>query len=260
MNCDQHLSRLNKLDRSRRQLTISATFGYQTPVWRAAYEKLGELDKAREHYQRAIAVMEDVRARLGGEEEKAGFFQDKIEVYKKLIGLLLDPRLKDAKFNAAEAFHYTERARARAFLDLLAEARVNVEQNAPDLAQRQQALQQRISQLTTQLIKERSQETSKQDQARIAKLEKRPRQADVELRDWLRELKRRNPRYAALQYPEPVTLAETQRLLDDKTILLSYSLAEPQSFLFAVSRDDVQVKRLPSAATIDEGVQKLWRR
>jgi CHAT domain-containing protein/Tfp pilus assembly protein PilF len=225
----------------------------------AAHVQLGQLDRAREHYQRAIEAMENVRARLGGEEEKAGFFQDKIEVYKNQIGLLLDPRLNDVKsHNAAEAFHYSERARARAFLDLLAEAKVNVEENAaPDLANRQQELQQRISQLTTQLIKERSQESSKQDQAKIGELEKGLGQADAELGDWLRELRRRNPRYAAMKYPEPSTLADVQRMLDDKTILLSYSLAEPQSFLFAVSRDDFQVKRLPSEVTIGERVQKL---
>ncbi|MEK6281813.1 MAG: CHAT domain-containing protein [Acidobacteriota bacterium] len=233
-------------------------------VWEAhsnlatAYVRLGQLDKARDHYQQAIELMESVRARLGGEEEKAGFFQDKIEVYKKQIGLLLDPRLKDARSNAAEAFHYTERARARAFLDLLAEARVNVEQNAaPDLAKRRQELQQRISQLTTQLIKERSQETSKQDQARIGELEKGLGQADAELAAWLRELRSRNPRYAALKYPEPITLAAAQRMLDDKTILLSYSLAEPVSFLFAVSHNDFQVKRLPSEAMLGENVQRL---
>ena len=223
-----------------------------------AYVRLGQLDQAREHYQRAIEVMENVRARLGGQEEKAGFFQDKIEVYKKQIGLLLDPRLKDAKSNAAEAFHYNERARARAFLDLLAEARVNVKQNAaPDLAQRQQELQLRISELTTQLIKERSQETSKQDKARIGELEKGLAQTDAELGDWLRELRRRSPGYAALKYPEPITLAETQRMLDDKTVLLSYSLGEPRSFLFAVSHDDFQVKRLPSEAMLGESVQRL---
>ena len=224
-----------------------------------AYFQLGELDKAREHYQKAIETIESVRARLGGEEEKAAFFQDKVDVYKKQIALLLNPRLKTASStNAAEAFHYVERARARAFLDQLAEARVDVEQKAaPDLAKRQEVLQQRISQLTTELIKERSQEVSKQDKAKIAELEKRLGQADTELADWLRELRRRNPRYAALKYPEPIMLAAAQRLLDDKTILVSYSLAEPQSFLFALTRNDFQVKRLPAEPMLRDGVQKL---
>ncbi|HSE18703.1 MAG TPA: CHAT domain-containing protein [Pyrinomonadaceae bacterium] len=231
-------------------------------VWQAhsgladAYFQLGELDKAREHYQAAIETIESVRARLGGEEEKAAFFQDKVDVYKKHIALLLNPRLKNA--STADAFHYVERARARAFLDRLAEARVEVEQKtAPDLTKRQQELQQRISQLTTQLIQERSQEISKQDKTKIAQLEKALGQADTELADWLRELRRRDPRYAALQYPEPIKLAAAQRLLDDKTILLSYSLSEPQSFLFALARNDFQVKRLPPETTLRESVDKL---
>jgi len=234
-------------------------------IWQAhsgladAYFRLGELDQASQHYQKAIETIERVRLKLGDEEEKAGFFQDKVEVYKKQIALLLNPRLNDANStNAAEAFHYVERARARAFLDLLAEARVDVEQKtAPDLTKRQQELQQHISQLTAQLIKERSQETSKQDKTKIVELEKGLSQADTELADWLRELRRRDPRYAALKYPEPIALTAAQRLLDDQTILLSYSLAEPQSFCFALTRNDFQVKRLPSETTLRETVNKL---
>lgn len=234
-------------------------------VWEAnsglatAYGQLGQRDKAREHYQSAVAKMESTRANLGGEVEKAGFFQDKVAVYKNLITLLVNAPAKEIRSgDSAVAFNYVERARARAFLDKLAEARVEVTENTtPDLLKRQQELQQRISQLTAQLIKERSPETDKQNKAKIGDLEKGLAQADADLADWLRELRRRNPRYAALKYPEPITLSETQRMLDDKTVLLSYSLAESESFLFAVSRTDFQVRRLPSEKTIDANVQKL---
>ena len=125
-------------------------------VWEAnaglaiAYAELNQRDKAREHYKSAIDKMESVRANLGGELEKAGFLQDKIAVYKKLIALLVAATSKGLQpDNAAVAFHYVERGRARAFLDLLAEAKVDVTEDAtPDLLKRQQELQQRISQLT----------------------------------------------------------------------------------------------------------------
>jgi CHAT domain-containing protein/Flp pilus assembly protein TadD/predicted negative regulator of RcsB-dependent stress response len=224
-----------------------------------AYVRSKQLDRALEHYQRAIEAIERVRAGLGGDDDKAGFFQDKVEVYKRQIALLMD--LNDGeqkKSYSAEAFRYAERGRARGFLDLLAETKVNPEQNAaPALLQQKQKLQERISHLTEQLIKERSQERARQDQARIDKLKNDLDQADSELAEWLRELRRRNPRYAALKYPEPVTLAETQRILDDKTILLSYSLAEPESFLFAVTHDGFQAKRLPSGKQLGARVQKL---
>lgn len=233
--------------------------------WRAhaglarAYVQNSQPDKAGEHYARAINVIERVRAGLGGDEAKAGFLQDKVEIYKEHIALLLDLYRQDVRSTyGAAAFHYNERARARAFFDRLAEAKIDPQQDAaPDLLKQKQDLHTRINTLTTQLIKERSLELSRQNQVSIGELKRQLDQADKELSDWLRELRRRNSRYAALRYPEPITLAETQRLLDDKTILLSYSLAEPASFLFVVSRNDFQVRRLPSEALLSKRIHDL---
>ena len=220
----------------------------------AAYAQLGQRDTALKHYELAINKMEGARANLGGEVEKAGFFQDKIAVYKELIALLVNGPTKEG---GVTAFNYVERARARAFLDQLAEARINAQQLPADLAQQQVELQNRISQLTSRLIQERSLESSKQNKVTIGDLEKNLGQADKQLGDWLLELRRRDPRYAALRYPLPVTLRETQALLDDDTILLSYSLADPESYVFAVSRDAFQVKRLPSESALREHISRL---
>ena len=224
-----------------------------------AYAQNSQLDKAREHYQLAIAMLEKVRAGLGEDQDKAGFLQDKVEIYKEQIALLLDLyRRNVASQTGADAFHYNERARARAFFDRLAEANIDPQRDAaPDLLKQKQDLHKRINTLTTHLIKERSREKNQQDQLAIAELKKQLDQADKELSDWLRELRRRHPRYAALKYPQPVTLAETQRLLDDQTLLLSYSLAEPASFLFVVGRNDFQVKRLPSETLLGKRVHDL---
>ncbi|HYJ89376.1 MAG TPA: CHAT domain-containing protein [Pyrinomonadaceae bacterium] len=224
-----------------------------------AYVQSAQRDKAREHYLKAIDLIEKVRAGLGGDEAKAGFLQDKIEIYKEHIALLLDLHRLDGKsHHGTDAFHYNERARARAFFDRLAETKIDPEQDiAPDLLKQKRELHTRINKLTAQLIKERSSETSRQDQVLIGTLKERLDQADKELSDWLRELRRRNPRYASLQYPEPVTLAATQRLLDDQTILLSYSLAEPASFLFVITNNNFQVKRLPSETLLNKRVQDL---
>jgi hypothetical protein len=81
--------------------------------------------------------------------------------------------------------------------------------------------------------------------------------ADVELADWLRELRRLNPHYAALKYPEPITLETAQRMLDDQTILLSYSLANHNHFYLRLTRNEFQVKRLPPEATLRKSVLKL---
>src|SRR5262249_47142880 len=208
------------------------------------------------HYREAIKVIEDTRAKLGVDEEKASFFEDKTEIYKKLIGVLLGIPDKDTKQeNEAEAFHYAERARARAFLDLLSAAKIDVERGlAPDLAQRRKEIENNISKINAQLLKERALEPAKQDRARIEQLERAGGQADKDYANWLRELERRDPHYVALKYPEPISLAQTQKLVGERTLLLSYTLSEPSSLLFAISRDKYLSARLDSAATIRAGV------
>jgi CHAT domain-containing protein/tetratricopeptide (TPR) repeat protein len=223
-----------------------------------AYKRLEQLDKAREYYQRAIEIMEKVRANLGGEEERAGFFQDKVKVYKDLVAALMQLHDKNAtKHYDAEAFHFTERGRARAFLDLLGEAK-NIDQAIdPDLLKLQQENQTNISKLNIQLINERSKEPAKQDKEKIKGLEEELSKADEEQSNWLRELRSRHPSYADFKYPEPLKLEKAQRMLADHSLVLAYSLGEQESFLFAVSRDGYRVAKLPRSSDVGESVEKL---
>jgi CHAT domain-containing protein/tetratricopeptide (TPR) repeat protein len=224
-----------------------------------AYQRLGQLDQARTHYVKAIEIMEGVRSKLVGADDKAGFYQNKVEVYKNLIAVLL--KLGEKRHEqelASEAFHVSESARARAFSDLLAEAQVNLEQNLEaDLLKRQHEIEASMSKLNAQLINERVKEPAIQDKGKIKRLEEDLSKADVEWSNWLRELRRRNLRYADLKYPEPLTLERAQRMLADHSLVLAYSLGERESFLFAVSRDGYRVAKLPSSSDIGEGVEKL---
>ena len=224
-----------------------------------AYQRLGQLDQARAHYVKAIKVIEGVRAKLGGAEEKAGFYQDKVEVYKNLADVLLklSEKYPEQKL-ASEAFHVAESARARAFSDLLAEGGMNLERNLEaDLLKRQGEIQTRVSKLTRQLINERSKEPAKQDKEKIKGWEEELSKADEDIADWLRELRDRNPHYADLKYPEPLKLEQAQRMLTDHSLVLSYLLGAEESFLFAVSRDGYRVAKLPRSSDIGESVEKF---
>ncbi len=110
-------------------------------VWRAQsgmaaiHRQLNHFEQAKQHYLLAIEALEKTRQQLSEEEDKIGFWQDKVRVHKELLALLLDsaklgkerqaPASREAyQRTAAEAFHLSETWRARAFLDLLAEARI----------------------------------------------------------------------------------------------------------------------------------------
>lgn len=71
--------------------------------------------------RRAAAMIEDLRARQGSERPSVALLAQRLYAFEALIHLLvrLQPRYPDSAY-AAEAFHWSERARARAFLDLMA--------------------------------------------------------------------------------------------------------------------------------------------
>jgi CHAT domain-containing protein/tetratricopeptide (TPR) repeat protein len=222
----------------------------------AALDRRGETAGALDHYRRAIESVEAVRGKIDLAQERAAFFQDKVEAYRKAVDLLL--RLEEAdptRGHAVEAFRYSERARARAFLDLMAEARLNVEAGiAPELLARQRELGQRLSEIQSRLIGAHS---AKAAPAEIAALERALERADDDSLSLSREVRRLYPHYAELQYPEPPPLAEVQKLLGEKTLLLEYLVGEEGSFLFAVRRDGYRVARLPAGPRLREAVSRL---
>ncbi|HLK21743.1 MAG TPA: CHAT domain-containing tetratricopeptide repeat protein, partial [Bryobacteraceae bacterium] len=93
----------------------------QMEVQWTAYTALGRAQKALGHpaeakqaFESAIALLEDLRTRVaGGARERAIFFASKTEPYQERMELAIEAGRID------EAFHYSERARARALLDTI---------------------------------------------------------------------------------------------------------------------------------------------
>ena len=77
------------------------------------FERQGRLEEALEAYREAIAGIEAMRGDIKAEEIKIGLLGTTQQVYEAMIVLLL--KLD----RPADAFEYVERARSRAFLDLL---------------------------------------------------------------------------------------------------------------------------------------------
>ncbi len=100
-------------------LTEAERIGFHFEMGRA-YEATGHTAKAIEQYKRAIEIIERQRATIRTEAGRIRYLRDKEAPYKRLIPLLL--RTGDA----AGAFEYSERARSRAFLDLLASGQVRL--------------------------------------------------------------------------------------------------------------------------------------
>lgn len=98
-------------------LATATQLGTVEEQWKAIYalgliaEQNGRMDEAEARYRDAVQRIESLRSNLQFSRLRSDFLADKRDVYDALIALLLD------RNDAAGAFEYMERSRARVFQD-----------------------------------------------------------------------------------------------------------------------------------------------
>lgn len=205
----------------------------------------GDRSVALTRLEEAMAFLEGVRARsYGSQQLQSGAFAAGSELYAEAL-LLIDELRPEQPDLIRRAFEFIQRAKARAFLDLLAEAEIGLRCRADSqyIAREEQLLAEVGTLLAADATPER--------ELAIARLED-------ELLVIENQLRADDPRYAELQYPRPVTLQEVQHtLLREDELLLEYLLGAEASFVCAITRDTYQFFRLPARALIAEQVRSI---
>jgi CHAT domain-containing protein len=153
---------------------------------------------------------------------------------------------------AAEAFAVAEASRARSLLDLLDDSRADITQGvSPDLLKRKNdnlARQQEIAQQLTGIAL-----TGDAQQSSVAALETELQTLAVDFDSIENQIRTSSPRYGSLVHPWPLTLEQVQRqVLDDDTALVEYCLGEKASYLWVVTRANVQLFKLGPRAQIEK--------
>jgi hypothetical protein len=92
------------------------------------YEAKRDTGKATLAYERALKTVEIMRGQIRSDEWQVTALQDKLQVYECFIHFLYHA---DPAGNAARIFDLTEQLKARAFLDLLEAARLNLDALVP---------------------------------------------------------------------------------------------------------------------------------
>lgn len=240
-----------------RALSIAQDLGMPSITW-GAYSGLGSVYKKQEKhnqalafYRKSIEVIEDTRAKLQLKEHKAGFFKDKIKVYESLVNLLFEMHQKQpSKDYNQESFYFVEKAKARAFFDSLQEAKIDLKKDfSVEIKEKEYRINRGISRLQTNLLKPNLAE--KKEKEIIVKLES----LEDQYRNLILRIKRENPAYAGLVFPEPYKLEEIQkRLLSEDTVIIEYFLGKEHSFMFCITSNDFEVKKISSIENLNESV------
>jgi CHAT domain-containing protein/Tfp pilus assembly protein PilF len=204
----------------------------------------GQMNAATPLYERALRALEGQTEQLGGTADVRAGFRAKYEsYYQDYVGMLMAQGKPDLAFQALE------RSRAQTLLEMLASAHLDIHRGAePALLREERSLQEGIAARVDRRMRRLG---DKAGEERVAEIDKeisglRDQYQGVEAR-----IRASSPGYAALTQPQPLSVVQTQRLLDQDTVLLEYSLGDERSYLFAVTPDAVTGYELPKRAEIE---------
>lgn len=218
----------------------------------------GSLAKALKQIDSALDVIENIRQDLLSPDLRSRFFSTKQNYYELKINILMELHQQDSTKNYdAQAFNTSERSRARTLLELLNESNANIRQGVdPKVIEQENAIKDKVAALEKQWSELAGKNPTEKQREFFEQERKRLLAQYQNVQDSIRA---KSPKYAALKYPQPLTLVQVQQqLLDSDIALLQYSLGKDKSYLWVVSRDGIQSHVLPSEKEIETQV-KSWR-
>ena len=219
----------------------------------------GNLVEARKLIEQAIASIESQRINLKSQSLRTSFLASVRNFYEMNIDVLMRlHQQRPAEGFAVAALEISEKSRARSLLELLREARAEIQQGAdPLLIERQSHLRKAIANKAEQQTRLLSGKYTEQDASSIAK------ELDaltIEYDQVQSSIRQTSPRYAALIEPQPIRVQDIQKgLLDADTLLLEYALGDEKSYVWAVTRDEVKSFELPGRAAIEQPARRVYQ-
>ena len=215
---------------------------------------MGDLKSAEQFFEQAVALTEELRAPLPGEEFRTAFFSDKLVPYHELVRLCL----ANGNDRVVEAFSYVERARSRALVDELG-GQLTLQTKPRDSFE---------TELVTELADLRQELNYLYNQIDSLGRQARPVASELEIaRQALRERERKTLEIMRqLQHRsenifvqvEKLDLAAFQRDLGQDTTLVEYTTIDDEVLAFIITDESVAVARnLGSEAAVSAELNQL---
>ena len=221
---------------------------------------LGLLLDARRHLLEALQLTEELRSSITGSSARAAYAAVVHGRYELLASVLmaLHAREPGAGWDAA-ALETSESARARALLEVLAAAKVDIARDVdPALRAEEHTLKERTEGARRALVEV----LGRQHRPEEADAIERQLEALRAEREGLQErMRASSPRYAALAPAHPLSVKDIRsELLDDDAGLIEYLVGETRSFVWVVTRSGLRSAVLPGRRVIEGAVGALHRR
>ena len=217
-------------------------------------QQQGNIDRAIALYREAIEIKENIRSQLMIGAFKSSFEERQVDIYAQIIELLWD------RGDKQEAFNYVERARAKTFLDRLADGKIDFRSQADTkLLEREQTLKvEKIAQ-RNELIALKNRD---EDDEAIAQVQQELTDIETKYTNLLTQIELQHPELASLVSLQPrqlLSLAQIQQQLGKDTTLVEYFVTE-RTFAFIITHDSFEAIELNAAQSqFKEALEKFRR-
>jgi len=215
-------------------------------MWRLSFgrgqslEALKRNEDALAAYQDAVKTIELVRSGLREERFRAGYLEDKYQVYVALVELLIKLG------HADEAFVIAEKLRARSYLDMLNRGQPPIRNQTQ--RQTETALQNRVRELQRKLEEENAKPSPDQKRQALELFTKELGDAEHDYENFLDDLRRTDPAYAAVRALSVPSGKEVGQRLTVNTALIEYVMGEQNLVIFVLTSEGLRAKTVPLRA------------
>ncbi len=200
------------------------------------YWREGKIEDAIRHFKSSTEILESVATDVPVEEMLMSYLGARHSLYEHFVEVLL------REGRTVEAFEESERARARAFLQMIGNRRVGARRADPHLVQQADIQRRRISAMDQSIRTAASYEEK-------ALLKRERVAARREYEALMVRVKISNPEYAALTSVETVPVDVIQNELPDGTTMIDYFVTGTGVHAWVIDRGSVDYVRLPIDAT-----------
>ena len=244
-----------------RQREIQDTRGEATTLYSRAFAErsAGRLPQARDDVAAAVDLVESLRTSVMTPELRMSYFGEVQDYFELAVDVLVRLATDEPSGGWTDkALEMSERARARGFLDLLAESRTDIYAGVdPAIVERERSL-------TTTIAAKAERQTrllsGTHTEAQAKALADEVRALTHEHQDVEGQLRLASPRYASLTRTGAAKAADIRAALDANTVLVEFALGTPRSTAFLVSaRAETRAVPLASRADIDAAATAFHR-
>ena len=206
----------------------------------------------RNCYQRAMALLDQDVSLLNlgiTESQVRGQYSD---LYAEYIDFLVTE-----EHDTSRALEVLEQLRARTFLEMLQNARVDVRGEDPTLLSERQTLLATLAALSGQRMRLVANPHTESEKTSL-NLRIDSVLAEITRLDY--GILKAHPRLADVTRPVLLRAKDISELLDDDSVMLEFVLASPRSFVFAVTSSKIKVYQLPDRQDINRVAAQLYQR